>query len=114
MSDTGFGTVFAKRAAISFFICVVLFFSCILRVAVSALTDYSAVLNRQSSYRLTVGKLRGTIYDRNMVPLTNAESKIIAAVSPTPRAVTAISGVLYGDELQGVLEKLKGGKWVDE
>ena len=110
MSDTGFGAVFARRAAISFFICVVLFFSCILRVAVSALTDYSAVLNRQSGYRLTVGKLRGTIYDRNMVPLTNAESKIIAAVSPTPRAVTAISGVLYGDELQGVLEKLKGGK----
>ena len=36
--------------------------------------------------------------------------KIIAAVSPTPRAVTAVSGVLYGDELQGVLEKLKGGK----
>ena len=55
MSDTGFGAVFARRAAISFFICVVLFFSCILRVAVSALTDYSAVLNRQSSYRLTVG-----------------------------------------------------------
>ena len=69
MSDTGFGAVFARRAAISFFICVVLFFSCILRVAVSALTDYSAVLNRQSGYRLTVGKLRGTIYDRNMVPL---------------------------------------------
>ena len=110
MSDTGFGAVFARRAAISFFICVVLFFSCILRVAVSALTDYSAVLNRQSGYRLTVGKLRGTIYDRNMVPLTNAESKIIAAVSPTPRAVTAVSGALYGDELQGVLEKLKGGK----
>lgn len=82
MSDTGFGAVFARRAAISFFICVVLFFSCILRVAVSALTDYSAVLNRQSGYRLTVGRLRGTIYDRNMVPLTNAESKIIAAVSP--------------------------------
>ena len=79
MSDTGFGAVFARRAAISFFICVVLFFSCILRVAVSALTDYSAVLNRQSGYRLTVGRLRGTIYDRNMVPLTNAESKIIAA-----------------------------------
>ena len=49
MSDTGFGAFFARRAAISFFICVVLFFSCILRVAVSALTDYSAVLNRQSS-----------------------------------------------------------------
>lgn len=110
MSDTGFGAVFAKRAAIAFLVSVVLFFSCILRVAVCAMSDYSAVLNRQSSYRLTVGKLRGTIYDRNMVPLTNAESKIIAAVSPTPRAVTAISGILYGEELQHVLEKLKGGK----
>ena len=73
MSDTGFGAVFARRAAISFFICVVLFFSCILRVAVSALTDYSAVLNRQSGYRLTVGKLRGTTEIWCLLPTPKAK-----------------------------------------
>mgnify|MGYP004500484581 CR=1 FL=1 len=105
-----FGAVFSKRAAISFFVIMILFFTCILRVAAVALTDYSAVLKKQSSLRLSAGTLRGTVYDRNMVPLTNTEFEIVAAVSPTPRAVTAISGILEGEELERVLERLKSGK----
>lgn len=105
-----FGAAFSRRSAGCFFIMMALFFSCILRVAVAATSDYAEVQKQQSSYRLTAGKARGTIYDRNMVPLTNSESKIIAAVSPTPRAITAISGVLSGEELEGVLERLKSGK----
>lgn len=110
MSEPSFEQIFAKRAAISFFLCTVLFFSCILRVAVTAVSDYSEVQRQQNSYRLTAGHLRGTIYDRNMIPLTNSKKKIIAAVSPTPRAVTGISGILSGEALQNVLERLKSGK----
>lgn len=110
MSSDKFSYMFSKRAAICFFIIAVLFFSCILRVAVAATADYSEVQKNQSSLRLTAGGLRGTIYDRNMVPITNSKSKIIAAVSPTPRAVTAISSVLSGEALQNVLERLKEGK----
>ena len=110
MSNYGFDSVFSKRAAICFFIIIVFFFSCILRVAGTALSDYSEVQKNQSSYRLKAGYLRGTIYDRNMVPITNGKSKIIAAVSPTPRAITAISSVLEGDKLENVLERLKSGK----
>ena len=110
MSISGFDRIFSKRAAICFFIIIVLFFSCILRVAGTALSDYSEVQKNQSSLRLTAGNLRGTIYDRNMVPITNGKAKIIAAVSPTPRAVTAISSVLEGAELENVLERLKSGK----
>lgn len=110
MSSDSFSFVFSKRAAICFFVIAVLFFSCILRVAVTATSDYSEVQRLQNSYRLSVGKLRGTIYDRNMRPITNSKTKIIAAVSPTPRAVTAISSVLSGDALKSVLERLKEGK----
>ncbi|MGN0492950.1 MAG: peptidoglycan D,D-transpeptidase FtsI family protein [Acutalibacteraceae bacterium] len=110
MSSDSFSYIFSKRAAICFFIIISLFFSCMLRVAVTATSDYSEVQKQQSSLRLTAGGLRGTIYDCNMAPFTNSNKKIIAAVSPTPRAVTAISAVLSGEELQNVLERLKDGK----
>ena len=110
MKSVCFEKVFAKRTVICFFTVTVFFFICILRVAVAATSDYSLAQLKQCSYRLKAANLRGTVYDRNMIPLTNAKSKIIAAVSPTPRAVTAISGVLSGDELNSVLERLKGGK----
>ena len=110
MNETYFEKVFARRSAGCFFIAAVLFFISILRVSAAATADYSAVLAKQSSYRLTAARLRGTIYDRNMAPITNAESKIIAAVSPVPRAVTAISSVLSGEELESVLSRLKSGK----
>lgn len=110
MEKTYFEKVFARRSAVCFFVTAVLFFITILRVTAAATADYSAVLAKQSSYRLSAANLRGTIYDRNMVPLTNAESKITAAVLPTPRAVTAISSVLSGDALENVLSRLKSGK----
>lgn len=110
MKSLCFERVFAKRTVICFLTVTVFFFTCILRVAVAATSDYSLVQLKQCSYRLKAADLRGTIYDRNMVPLTNAETKIIAAVSPTPRAVTAISGVLSGEALDSVLERLKAGK----
>lgn len=81
-----------------------------MRVAVIACSDYSAVQSKQSTLRLTASTLRETIYDCNMVPLTNSSTKIIAAVSPTPRAVTAISSVLSGEERENVLDRLKSGK----
>ena len=110
MSKESFWHVFSKRSAICFFLVIMLFFSCILRIAVIATSDYSEVQSKQSSLRLTVSSLRGTIYDCNMVPITNSSTKIIAAVSPTPRAVTAISSVLSVEERESVLERLRSGK----
>ena len=110
MSKESFWHIFSKRSAICFFLVIMLFFSCILRIAVIATSDYSEVQSKQSSLRLTVSSLRGTIYDCNMVPITNSSTKIIAAVSPTPRAVTAISSVLSVEERESVLERLRSGK----
>lgn len=110
MSYESFWNVFAKRSVICFFLVMMLFFSCILRVAVIATSDYSEAQSKQSALRLTASSLRGTIYDCNMAPITNSSTKIIAAVSPTPRAVTAISSVLSGEELESLLERLKSGK----
>lgn len=110
MSKESFWGTFSKRSAVCFFLVILLFFSCIMRVAVIATSDYSEVQSKQSALRLTASSLRGTIYDCNMVPITNSSTKIIAAVSPIPRAVTAISSVLSGEERESVLERLKSGK----
>lgn len=110
MSSESFWGIFSKRSAVCFFLITALFFVSIMRVAVIATSDYSEVQTKQSSLRLTADSLRGTIYDCNMTPITNSSTKIIAAVSPTPRAVTAISSVLSGEERENVLERLKSGK----
>lgn len=110
MQEKIFWRIFAKRGAICFFIILLLLFTCILRIAVIANKDYSEVQKNQSSLKIKISDNRGTIFDCNKYPLTNNQKKIIAAVSPTPRAITAISTVLKGEELSSVLEALKSGK----
>lgn len=105
-----FWKVFSRRSLISFFIIMLMFLSCILRVAVIASSDYESVRVSQNSYKLKISDLRGTVFDRNLVPLTNNVKRTIAAVSPTPRAVTGISSILEGEKLQDVLNRLKSGK----
>lgn len=84
--------------------------SCILRVAIIATGNYSSVATEQSSYRINASRLRGTIYDCNMVPITNNVLKTIAAVSPTPKGVLAIKNCAEGESLNNALEMLKNNK----
>lgn len=99
-----------KRALLSFILCIVLFFISAMRVATISTTDFSQVSNTKNGIRLKIGNSRGTIFDCNRVRLTNSEEIIIACVSPTPRAITAISQVLQKDELETVLDGLKSSK----
>ncbi len=110
MLEKVFWSVFAKRGAICFFIILSLFFTCVLRVAVIANSGYAEVQKSQSSLKIKIQNNRGTIFDHNKYPITNNNKKIIACVSPTPRAITAISTVLKGETLNSVLESLKSGK----
>ncbi len=105
-----YGKLFAQRAVLSFLLVMLLLLSCVLRVAVIATGDYLQIQTNQSAYRIEIARLRGTIYDCNMVPLTNTEKKLIAAVAPTPKGIMAISSQLKGNELDAVLENLKDNK----
>ena len=110
MSENSFfWRVFAKRTLICFTTMMLLFLSCVLRVAVTATSEYDEELWQRNCYKMKIGSLRGTVYDCNMVPITNSKTKIIAAVSPTEKAITGISSVLEGEELRKVLESLKKG-----
>ncbi len=110
MEDKQFWHIFSKRSLVCFIVIIALLFSCILRTSKIATSNYSEVQKQFASFKITIGNPRGTIFDRNKYPLTNNQKKIIACVSPTPRAITAISQVLKGEALENVLETLKSGK----
>ncbi|MBO5359026.1 MAG: penicillin-binding protein 2 [Clostridia bacterium] len=101
---------FVHRAALCYFLLILLFFTGFLRVAVIARDDYTEALKSHGRLKLQITSLRGTVYDRNMLPFTNTKSKIIACVTPTNRAKTAISTVLEGEELEDLLNRLNKGK----
>ncbi len=107
MQNSFYAKMFASRSTLSFLVIMMLLLSCVLRVTVIATGDYSAVQASQSAYRIVVSRLRGTIFDCNMVPITNSSTKTVAAISPTPKGIMAVNSVLDGDELSAVLDSLR-------
>ena len=110
MSQINFWGNFTKRGLVCYVIIMLLLFTCVLRVAVIVKSDYTQVQAEMSSIKIQISNTRGTIYDCNKQPITNTKKKIIACVSPTPRAITTISSILEGIELNSVLETLKSQK----
>lgn len=109
-SDSVYQKMFKRRSLICYIVIMLMFFGSILRVAVISNTDYTEVYKSQNCIKLKISNQRGTVFDRNMIPLTNNRKKIIAAVSPTPRAVTAISTVLNAEQMKSLTERLKSSK----
>lgn len=106
-----FGKMFAKRSTVCFFMVCFIFLFCCLRLYTVATGPYLEIQQNQSSLRLEINRPRGTIYDCNMLPLNNQQVNIMAAISPTPRAVIALSTELRGDErLPAILDRLATGK----
>lgn len=103
-------TNFAARAAVCYFLILLMLLSCILRVAVIDSKGYAAVCTEQSKYKLKIKKMRGTIYDCNMLPLTNNKKSMVAAALSTPRAAIAISGIIDEEDRGRVMESLKKNK----
>lgn len=106
MTKNLYNRLFISRAVLSFFMIILLLLSCVLRVTVISVRDYQTKQKKQSEYRVDIINSRGTIYDCNMVPLTNNNKKTVAAVLPTPKAITSISKV--ADEY--TINELKNGK----
>lgn len=101
---------FAARAAVCYFLVLLLLFTCVLRVAVIDSQGLDVVCAEQSEYKIRVRRLRGTIYDSNMLPLTNNKKSVLAVALPTPAAAMAVGNMLAGEEKENFLSALKGGK----
>lgn len=61
--------------------------------------NYSSVTRSQSTKTLTVGEKRGTIYDRNYIPLTDSRHRLVAAVTPTVQSGEYLKAYFSPDEL---------------
>lgn len=109
-NNSFFQKVFYRRSAICFFVILLLFLGCVIRIAALSTGNFTFSDTSANRLRLTISKQRSTIFDCNMIPLTNSRKKIIAAVTPTPRAITAISHVLNQEESSEVLTRLKSRK----
>ena len=74
MREVLFMPVSYKRVALCYFMAVVLFFVCVLRVCVVAVTpEYAKAAEGERSRKIVLSYKRGTIFDANMKPLTNAQ-----------------------------------------
>ena len=101
-----------KRCLGCFFVLCLFFLAASLRLCqIAGGTKYAAAQNTQSSYRLTLTRARGLIYDRNGLPLNNRTKRWLAVAQPIPRAVTMLQSVLKDDPaLDGVLHRLAAGE----
>ena len=68
-----------------------------------------AAASAQTSKTVTVTLPRGTVYDCNMVPLTNAQTRTLAVIPPSVDAVAAVTEQLSGQAAQAALESLQSG-----
>ena len=89
---------------------VILMFAGVMRIYSVANDEKIQTAAKNNNYRITLTDLRGTVFDRNLLPVTNKQQKILAVVMPTPRAITAIRQELYGERLESALSLLKSGK----
>ena len=101
---------FANRGLLCYIVLIALFFCGFLRVVVIATTDYKGVLESHGRLKLEITSLRGTVYDHNMVPLTNQKTKIIAAVSPDESTKHTLRAMLSENEYKNLLIRLNGNK----
>lgn len=99
-------TLFAY-AGIMFFLIIA-----ILGTASAALggATYTEIVGRQSMYTLSVATMRGTIYDRNLEPLTNTGETLMAAVVPNVDSVARLYAATDGEKREELRLALESGK----
>ena len=73
-------------------------------------TSYTEAAGRQSLYTLTAAKARGTIYDRNLQPLTNAERVYVAAVIPSRETLAKLNRAVPEEKREVLRTALESGK----
>ncbi len=88
----------------------VLFFGLMVRLVLIAVDDQVQTVGiSQGSRTLTVAEVRGTIYDRNLVPLVNTTNTYYATLLPEERLLQCIESVTDADEYNRVQGLMDGG-----
>ncbi|HIZ16560.1 MAG TPA: penicillin-binding protein 2 [Firmicutes bacterium] len=98
-----------KRMLAVFISIVIIMTTCSFRLMYLTSSSDVQAANYGSGYKLEISRGRGTIYDYNLVPITNDSIEYVALVPPTPQAIMEISDQLDAETAQSVLERLKSG-----
>ncbi len=99
-----------KRTVVAFSTMLLMLCGIMLRVYQLTSGSLAQAADQQASMTVQVASARGTIYDRNLVPLVNTEKEYRAAVAPTSEAVAALSDCLMESQQETVLDRLQKGQ----
>lgn len=101
--------IFLKRRAITVLL-IMLFCFCFLGYRTADIgSGIQTAGSLTQGIRLDIAELRGTVYDCNMKPLTNAQTVYCAVAKPTLRAMSALETELDAVVFSSVREKLSSG-----
>ncbi len=102
----------AQKRGVTLFSAMILGFSVLfLRIFMVATgEDLQAVAKNQSSYTLTLGQSRGTIYDCNLTPLVNNTEDYVLSVLPCDEAASALVQSVPYREREKLLSLFESGK----
>lgn len=98
------------RIIISFCLVIALFFTCITRIFIINTSDYLNASAQENTYKFTLSRLRRTIFDNNLQPITNSTKKTVAIFTPCESAVLATNLIKNNDDKLRVLASLKDGE----
>lgn len=104
--------IFLKRRAITVFFLLAAMFAGIGARVFSVANNTQAAASAGAGLRFDVAQLRGTIYDCNLKPLTNAEDCFKAIAKPTQKAIAALEKELDAAQFDFVREKMLAGEAV--
>lgn len=100
-----------KRTVAYFSIFMLVMLLTILNVySLSSGTQLAETAERQSTYRLTLARTRGTIYDCNLNSFVGEEKQYVAAVVPSIEGTAALNKALPKTEMAAVYPMLTKGK----
>ncbi len=102
----------SKRVSFLFFSFLILLFAiAMVLYHISRGGTLAAAAENQQTDTVTPVSLRGTIYDRNLDPLTgNGVTEYSAAIVPTLQTANALKSILPTDRMSAVLKIMKDGR----
>lgn len=95
--DKNFFEILSVRIIVCYGLFACLFFLTALRIyEISTTEKLTTAQNAQSLKTQNITRIRGTVYDTNMLPITNNKRDYFALVPPSPDAVISVGDYLSG------------------
>ncbi len=99
-----------RRVIAVFSALLIAMFGCVARIYNINTDEKIYAAASKNGYKVNLKRIRKTVFDCNLLRLTNKDEEIVAVALPTPRAVAAISAVEIEEDLEQVLAVLSLGR----